>query len=204
MHALRGVITPAGDKMSETLRKQVFITLGNMLGHSEDITRNAVAGCYGALVKYLSPEQLNTALNDHLLCKQDYFNETRVEMRKSCVYLPVGNNVNEDWMLRHGRSAALFVALKEAAGVVYTENNKDRVCKVLLSYLSADRTQIAMNGLRACGYLFEHVLNENKPVPQAVLTPFVRVGKLCKFHAITTIKIDKTLYWVLLFLLFSQ
>ncbi|XP_058803320.1 stalled ribosome sensor GCN1 isoform X2 [Phymastichus coffea] len=152
LHALRGVITPAGDKMSETLKKQVFVTLSNMLGHSEDITRNAVAGCYGALVKYLSPEQLNTALNDHLLC----------------------NNVNEDWMLRHGRSAALSVALKEAPAIVYTENNKDRMCKVILSYLSADRTQIVMNGLRACGYLFEHVLNDKLPVPQTILTPFVR------------------------------
>lgn len=68
LHALRGVITPAGEKMTDPLRKQVFITLSGMLGHQEDITRNAAAGCYGALVKYLSPDQLNTACHDHLFC----------------------------------------------------------------------------------------------------------------------------------------
>ena len=72
LHALRGVITPAGDKMSEPMRKQVFVTLSGMLGHQEDVTRNAVAGCYGALIKYLSPEQLNTALNEHLLSKFNF------------------------------------------------------------------------------------------------------------------------------------
>ncbi|XP_016837247.1 eIF-2-alpha kinase activator GCN1 [Nasonia vitripennis] len=152
LHALRGVITPAGDKMSEQMRKQVFVTLSGMLGHQEDITRNSVAGCYGALIKYLSPEQLNTAYNDHLL----------------------NSNVNEDWMLRHGRSAALFVALKEAPGVVYNGKEKERVCKVILSYLAADRTQIAMNGVRACGYLFQYLMNNKEPVPQVILTPFVR------------------------------
>lgn len=85
------------------------------------------------------------------------------------------SNVNEDWMLRHGRSAALFVALKEAPSVVYNSKEKERVCKVILSYLAADRTQIAMNGVRACGYLFQYLMNNNEPVPQVILTPFVRV-----------------------------
>lgn len=93
------------------------------------------------------------------------------------IHFFTGNNVNEDWMLRHGRSAALFVALKEAPGVVYNGKEKERVCKVILSYLSADRTQIAMNGVRACGYLFQHLLNNNEPVPQVILSPFVRVSK---------------------------
>ena len=69
LQALRGVITPAGDKMTEPLKKQVFLTLTGMLGHPEDVTRNAVAGCYGALLRWLSPDQLTAALNDHLLCK---------------------------------------------------------------------------------------------------------------------------------------
>jgi hypothetical protein len=78
-------------------------------------------------------------------------------------------------MLRHGRSAALFVVLKEAPDIVYNKE-KDRLCKVILSYLSADRTQIAMNGVRACGYLFQHLMNSNQPIPQVILTPFVRVS----------------------------
>lgn len=69
LQALRGVLTPAGDKMTEPMKKQVFATLSSMLGHSEDVTRNAVAGCFGALVRWLSPDLLAVAFNDHLLCK---------------------------------------------------------------------------------------------------------------------------------------
>ncbi|XP_024940665.1 eIF-2-alpha kinase activator GCN1 isoform X2 [Cephus cinctus] len=152
LQALRGVLTPAGDKMTEPMRKQVFATLSNMLGYSEDVTRNAVAGCYGALLRWLTPEQLAAAFNDNLLC----------------------NDVNADWMLRHGRSAALFVVLKESPGTVYTGKEKERVCKVILSYLAADRVQIAMNGVRACGYLFQYLMNDGQPIPQQILTPFVR------------------------------
>ncbi|XP_034188694.1 lethal (3) 80Fj [Osmia lignaria lignaria] len=152
LQALRGVLTPAGDKMTEPMKKQVFATLSSMLGHQEDVTRNAVAGCFGALVRWLSPEQLAITFNDHLLC----------------------NDTNVDWMLRHGRSAALFVALKESPTTVYNDKEKDRVCTVILSYLAADRVQIVMNGVRACGYLFQHLMNEGQPIPQQILSPFVR------------------------------
>lgn len=67
LQALRGVITPAGDKMSATLRKQVYQTLVGMLAHPEDITRSAAAGCLGALTRWLAPDQLHTTLSDHLL-----------------------------------------------------------------------------------------------------------------------------------------
>lgn len=152
LQALRGVLTPAGDKMTEPMRKQVFVTLSSMLGHSDDVTRTAVAGCYGALLQWLSPEQLVSAFNDNLLC----------------------NDVNADWMLRHGRSAALFVLLKESPATIYTANEEERLCKVILSYLAADRVQIVMNGLRACGYLFQYLMMQNLPIPQIILTPFVR------------------------------
>lgn len=69
LQALRGVLTPAGDKMTEPMKKQVFVTLSSMLGHPEDVTRNAVAGCFGALIRWLSLDQLNIALNENLLCK---------------------------------------------------------------------------------------------------------------------------------------
>lgn len=70
LQALRGVLTPAGDKMTDPMKKQVFATLSSMLGHPEDVTRNAVAGCFGALLRWLNPEQLAIAFNDHLLCKR--------------------------------------------------------------------------------------------------------------------------------------
>lgn len=152
LQALRGVLTPAGDKMTDPMKKQVFATLSSMLSHPEDVTRNAVAGCFGALLRWLTPEQLVVAFNDHLLC----------------------NDVNADWVLRHGRSAALFVALKESPATVYNPKEKDRVCTVILSYLAADRVQIVMNGVRACGYLFQYLMNDSQPVPQQILSPFVR------------------------------
>ncbi|XP_043262082.1 eIF-2-alpha kinase activator GCN1 [Colletes gigas] len=152
LQALRGVLTPAGDKMTEPMKKQVFVTLCSMLSHPEDVTRNAVAGCFGALVRWLSPDQLAIAFNDHLLCI----------------------DTNVDWMLRHGRSAALFVTLKESPKTVYNSKEKDRVIAVILSYLAADRVQIVMNGVRACGYLFQHLMNEGESIPQQILSPFVR------------------------------
>ncbi|XP_011307361.1 translational activator GCN1 [Fopius arisanus] len=152
LQALRGVLTPAGDKMTETMRKQVFLTLSGMLGHSEDTTRSAVAGCYGALIRWLSPDQLNSAFTSNLLSA----------------------DVNCDWTLRHGRTAALFVALKEAPQVVYTPKEQERVCKLILGCLAADKVQIVMNGIRACGYLFQHLMIEGETIPQGVLGPFVR------------------------------
>nr|XP_031848654.1 eIF-2-alpha kinase activator GCN1 isoform X2 [Nomia melanderi] len=152
LQALRGVLTPAGDKMTEPMKKQVFATLTSMLGHSEDVTRNSVAGCFGALLRWLSPEQLAVALNDHLLC----------------------NDASVEWTLRHGRSAALFVALKESPTTLYNSKETDRVYAVILSYLAADRVQIVMNGVRACGYLFQYLMNEGQPIPQQILSPFVR------------------------------
>ncbi|KAK0092981.1 hypothetical protein PV326_000188 [Microctonus aethiopoides] len=152
LQALRGVLTLAGDKMTETMRKQVFVTLSSMLGHSDDVTRNAVAGCYGALLRWLTPEQLLSAFNDHLLC----------------------NDSNAEWQLRHGRSTALFVVLKESPATVYCDKEQDKVCKNILSYLQADRVQIVMNGVRACGYLFQYLMNEGMIIPQVIVTPFVR------------------------------
>jgi len=54
LHALRGVLTAAGEKMSEPLRKAVYQTLTAMLSHPEDATRSAAAGCLGALCRWLT------------------------------------------------------------------------------------------------------------------------------------------------------
>lgn len=69
LQALRYMITAAGDKMSEQIRRGINQTLIGMLSHHEDVTRCAAAGCLGALCKWLTPEQLNSVLTDHLLCK---------------------------------------------------------------------------------------------------------------------------------------
>nr|CAD7392315.1 unnamed protein product [Timema cristinae] len=85
------------------------------------------------------------------------------------------DDITLDWTLRHGRSSALSVALKEAGKQVYADPNKEKICRVLLAYLMADRVPIAMNGVRGCGYLFQHLmLTGQLPLPQQLLTPFVR------------------------------
>ncbi|XP_039292554.1 eIF-2-alpha kinase activator GCN1 [Nilaparvata lugens] len=152
LQALRGVTTPAGDKMSEPLRKAVHNTLLAMLAHPEDVTRSAAAGCLGALCQWLTPEQRHVTLMDHLL--QD--------------------DTPLDWTVRHGRSAALMVVLKESASIVYTEEYSERINKTLLSFLMADRVPIAMNGVRGCGYLFQHLMHVKQTLPQQLLSPFVR------------------------------
>ncbi|XP_021942062.1 eIF-2-alpha kinase activator GCN1, partial [Zootermopsis nevadensis] len=152
LQAMRGVISPAGDKMTEPLRKAVYVTLTGMLGHPEDVTRAAAAGCLGSLCRWLSSEQLHATLTDHLLYDD----------------LPL------DWTVRHGRSSALSVALKEASPQIYTDDYKDKICRVLLAYLTGDRVPIAMNGVRGCGYLFQHLMLTGQPLPQQLLTPFVR------------------------------
>lgn len=44
-----------------------------------------------------------------------------------------------DWTLRHGRSTALMVALKESAPIIYTDEYKEKINRTLLVYLMADR-----------------------------------------------------------------
>jgi len=173
LQALRGVITPAGDKMVVAFRKQIYVTLTGLLSHPEDTTRQAAAGCLGALVKYLSPEMLATTVNDHML----------------------NEDPSLDWTIRHGRSCALYVSLKEAPAMIYTPELKEKINKVILSQLAADRVPIAMNGIRACGYLFQHLMLTKEPLPLALLTPFLRsmnhasndikqlLGKVCAYLA---------------------
>lgn len=69
LHALRGVITPAGDKISEPIKKQIYGTLVIYLGQPEDTIRKSAAGCLGALCKYLPPDQLDVTLGEHILSK---------------------------------------------------------------------------------------------------------------------------------------
>lgn len=108
----------------------------------------------------------------------------------------LGNDVNADWVLRHGRSAALFVALKESPDTVYNPKEKDRVCTVILSYLAADRVQIVMNGVRACGYLFQYLMNESQSIPQQILSPFVRVSSKRMLYLYVQDSINKLLVMI--------
>lgn len=50
-----------------------------------------------------------------------------------------------DPILRHGRSSALFVALKESPDTVFSSLYSDKVIKTILSHLQADKVIIILD-----------------------------------------------------------
>lgn len=152
LQALRGITTVGGDKMTEPLRKQILTTLTSMLDHPEDASRAAAGGCLGALCQWLSSDQLDEAFKQILT-----------------------DDPSDDWTLRHGKSAALFVALKEAGPIVWLPKYEAKIVKFITGNITSDKVTVANNSLRATGYLFQHCLNtDNTPIPNALITPFVR------------------------------
>ncbi|XP_055374977.1 eIF-2-alpha kinase activator GCN1 [Condylostylus longicornis] len=174
LQALRGVITFGGDKMSETLRKQIHATLISMLNHNEETTRNAIGGCLGALCKYLPPDDVDETLKNHILSESD------------------------DFALKHGRTIALYVALKESPDAIYISAFQHKITQVIASCITSDRVPISSNGVRSFAYLTRHCLSKNEQIPQSILTTFVRamnhesneikqlVAKTCSFLAKST------------------
>lgn len=152
LQALRNVTTQNGDKISELLKKQIYATLVSMLNYSEDITRSCVSGCLGALLRWLNDETLDDALTNNIF-SEDF---------------------GEDWSLRHGRTAALFVALKEFPVAVYNSKYETKLCKTLATCIQSDKLTISMNGVRGICYLVQHCQNEGLPIPVMVLTPYVK------------------------------
>lgn len=67
LHTLRVVIIPAGDRMSDQVRRSLFMMLRDMLGHSEDTIRATAAAALACLMRWLSAEQLNVILAEHIL-----------------------------------------------------------------------------------------------------------------------------------------
>lgn len=153
LQALRSIITAGGDKMSEQLALSVLQTLTSpaLLAHSEDPPRSAVGGCLGALLHCLPLAHRDAALLHHILAATD------------------------DWLLQHGRSCALFVALKETPLHVYRDHFEDKVEKALLSHLTSDKAPITCNAVRGIGYLLRHLMDLDRPIPQTILSQFVRV-----------------------------
>ena len=149
LQALRGCLEPAGDKMSAPIRRQILpqlIALTDNTGAGgglvvEDTSRSAAAGCLGAYLRWLPTEDADSIMNNHILA---------------------GDDVDLDWTVRHGRSTALFVALKETPSRIFSGSNKQKVVQAILSYLAADRIPIVQNGVRSCAFLFTHCI---KPAP---------------------------------------
>uniref|UniRef100_A0A8C5P6E8 GCN1 activator of EIF2AK4 n=1 Tax=Leptobrachium leishanense TaxID=445787 RepID=A0A8C5P6E8_9ANUR len=117
LQAVRFLIQGGGGKMDAAIRKSYVTLLIQMLGHDEDSTRLSSAGCLGELCAHLPEEELNTLLQQHLLA--DF--------------------TGIDWMVRHGRSLALSVALCVASTKLCTPKFSSSIESVVISNATADR-----------------------------------------------------------------
>ncbi|XP_023172860.2 eIF-2-alpha kinase activator GCN1 isoform X2 [Drosophila hydei] len=151
LHALRSIISPSGDKMSEQIKKQIFCTLISLIGHQEDTTRNAVGGCLGAMIKYMPSVQISDLLNNCLI-----------------------TDSSDDSFIKHGYTIILFVALKECPKEVLTENFNDRVIANILVNIISEKVPIASNAVRAATYLLEYKLLQGEDPPSSLIVALAR------------------------------
>uniref|UniRef100_A0A673GGQ1 TOG domain-containing protein n=1 Tax=Sinocyclocheilus rhinocerous TaxID=307959 RepID=A0A673GGQ1_9TELE len=174
LQALRFVIQGAGAKVDPSIRKSITTTLLGMLGHDEDATRMASAGCVGELCAFLSEEELKSVLQQHVLADVS----------------------GVDWMVRHGRSLALAIAVKSAPDQLCTEEYSSSVLEAVLSSATADRIPIACSGIRGMGYLMRHQLRTGGPesISPRVITQFVK----CLQNQSSDIRLvtERVLWWV--------
>jgi hypothetical protein len=153
LHALRLCITPAGDKMSDSVRRQLTSTIVSMLGLADDSCRSTAGACLGVLCAWLPNDELNSIAKDHLL----------------------DDDLTVDWTLRHGRSVALRISLKEASNRLIKEEWIERICKTLIAFINSDRVPIVINGMKGSAYLIKQYLLKSEVPPQALLTAFAMV-----------------------------
>lgn len=78
-------------------------------------------------------------------------------------------------MLKHGRGAALSVALKESPSTLWQEQYKSRLIQTILGQLASDKVIITQTAVRSCGYLLQYLMTNDEALPIALLGPFVRV-----------------------------
>ncbi|XP_043967606.1 eIF-2-alpha kinase activator GCN1 [Gambusia affinis] len=174
LQALRFVIQGAGSKVDPTIRKNITTTLLGMLGHDEDATRMASAGCIGELCAFLSEEELKSVLLQHILADMS----------------------GVDWMVRHGRSLALAIAVKSAPEKLCGKDYCDTVTEMVLTNATADRIPIATSGIRALGFLMRHHLRTEggSGVSQRIITQLVK----CLQNQSSDIRLvsERVLWWV--------
>ncbi|XP_041673562.1 eIF-2-alpha kinase activator GCN1 isoform X1 [Drosophila eugracilis] len=151
LHALRSIVSRSGHKMSEPIKKQIYITLLSMIGHQEDITRNAVGGCLGAILKYTDPGQVDDLFNNLILTERI-----------------------DDILVKHGHSIVLFVALKECPKAVLTSNLEEKIKSYVLSHILSDKAPISCNAIRAATYLLEHYIVNNCELPVNIISALAR------------------------------
>jgi hypothetical protein len=152
LQAMRGCIEPAGGSMSPPIRKQILTLLVSFLSHPEDSSRVAGSGCLGAFVKWLPDDEFAKVMDEHL--SQD--------------------DPSMDWTLRHGRSTALFVAIKTSPERVFGEAYASKLEGIIRGFLTADRVPVAENGVRCICYLFLHCILAGRALSKELIVPFCK------------------------------
>ena len=147
--ALRGCIEPSGSKMSAPIRRQVLPLLLNLIQHPDDTSRSAAAGCLGAFCKWLPDDDLANVTDDVLI------------------------NSDGEWQIKHGKSAVLYVALKDAPDRI-CDQNLAKLVTTIKNYVTSDVVALAQNGVRATGYLFLYMMKNNQELPVDLISPFTR------------------------------
>ena len=69
LQAVRSVVGPAGNRMSEAVSKNLQSTLTSLLSHEVDSTRLCAAGALGVLLQWLSDSEAQTIIDQHILGK---------------------------------------------------------------------------------------------------------------------------------------
>ncbi|KAK2840962.1 hypothetical protein Q7C36_012541 [Tachysurus vachellii] len=174
LQALRFVIQGAGAKVDPAIKKTMTTMLLGMLDHDEDATRMASAGCVGVLCAFLSDEDLRTVLEQHVIADVS----------------------GVDWMVRHGRSMALAIAIKSTPDRLCSPEYSSAVLDVILSSATSDRIPIACSGIRAMGYLMRHQLRSagENAVPPRFITQLVK--SLQNQSSDIRLVTEQVLWWV--------
>lgn len=153
LYALRVAVPPAGDKMSEVMRRSVTITITALLGATDDNTRVYAAGCLGALCKWYPDDEFAAVAKEYL----------------------IDDDANLEWTTRHGRSIALRVTLKETPKRILSEH-VDRIVKTLLAHMTSDRIPLVTSGIKGTAYLLKYQIENDVPLQPTVLSTFSRVS----------------------------
>uniref|UniRef100_A0A8I3W0D8 Stalled ribosome sensor GCN1 n=1 Tax=Callithrix jacchus TaxID=9483 RepID=A0A8I3W0D8_CALJA len=172
LQALRFVIQGAGAKVDAVIRKNIVSLLLSMLGHDEDNTRVSSAGCLGELCAFLTEEELSAVLQQCLLADVSGI----------------------DWMVRHGRSLALSVAVNVAPGRLCAGRYSSDVQEMILSSATADRIPIAVSGVRGMGFLMRyHIKTGGGQLPAKLSSLFVK----CLQNPSSDIRLvaEKMIWW---------
>uniref|UniRef100_A0A2K6N4U0 GCN1 activator of EIF2AK4 n=1 Tax=Rhinopithecus bieti TaxID=61621 RepID=A0A2K6N4U0_RHIBE len=145
---------------------------GHHAAGPEDNTRISSAGCLGELCAFLTEEELSAVLQQCLLADVSGI----------------------DWMVRHGRSLALSVAVNVAPGRLCAGRYSSDVQEMILSSATADRIPIAVSGVRGMGFLMRyHIETGGGQLPAKLSSLFVK----CLQNPSSDIRLvaEKMIWW---------